>query len=154
MGKMELLASVLTQPLGLEDPYSFHCCLKIVWSQFPVDIVLLVKSIQTLVSHYKPTKVHFKRPLKYALILRKYMKESLVQTRYNGILGHQTGQHWYILMHDTTEKIIDYVTIDGMHGLIDAAIDQRIMELIGTEDHTLTFTTSINSKKRKLFSNE
>ena len=88
------------------------------------------------------------------MIAKADPKESLVQTRYNGMLGHQTGQHWYIVMHDTTEDIIDYVTIDGTHGAIDAAIDQRIMKLIEAEEteHTLTFHqhhSPPTSKKRK-----
>ena len=152
MSKMDLLASVLTQPATKEVPYTFHCCLKIVWSQLPVDIALLVKSIQTLVTHYQPNKVYFNRtnlPVKYALIPTDNAKRHRVQTHYNGILGHQTGQHWYIVMHDTTEDIIDYVTIKGTNGPIDVAIDRRIMQLIGTAEHTMNFTTSTTSRKRK-----
>ena len=61
MSKMELLAHVLTQPSTEKFKYSFCCCLQIVWSQFPVDIAMLVKAIQTLVDDYKPSKVYFNK---------------------------------------------------------------------------------------------
>ena len=86
-----------------------------------------------------------KQTLKYALIRTPEAKGAHVQSRHGGILGHQTGQHWYIMMHDTTDDVIDYVIIKGTHGPIHAAIDGTILTLIGTEKHDFEITSQPKS---------
>ena len=128
---MQSLASLLTRG----STRTFQHCLQIVWSQIPVDTDMLVTSIQTLVNHYEPIEVYFERnQTEYALMPTEAAKGYHVQTRHEGTLGHQTGQHWYIMMQDTTEDLIDYVTFEGRHGLIRAAVDVHILTLILMEE--------------------
>ena len=86
-----------------------------------------------------------KQTLKYALIRTPEAKGAHVQSRHGGILGHQTGQHWYIMMHDTTEDVIDYVIITGTHGPIHAAIDGTMLTLIEMEEHGFEITSQPKS---------
>ena len=60
VSKMQSLVSTLTT----SSPAAFKHCLQIVWSEIPLDIDVLVRSIETLTKHYEPVKVYFKYYMK------------------------------------------------------------------------------------------